>query len=406
METDVTDLRISEVADEIIEIQHAAALEGDFEIDLGTTFTDPKARAEFSRCHSLEGLRHYRLRDVTLDASTMLLVRDRQRIAETRYLVPDSAYADMLTKPLHPMPLDPAEHYIIGGNRAWHNYFHWMVQAVPAIDIGLRHANHRRVTIVLPPDPRPWQEETLALLGYQDVPRYILHGSGHFLLQSAEFSELVGARGSELVARVATATYKRMSQAVPWTEPGAEEIYVARTDSQNRIAENEAELMEMLQRQGVSIVVPGSLTVSEQIATFRAARLVIGPHGAGMSNIVFCRPGSFVYEMLPRHYPNFAFNRIAQASGLNYVADMFESFGPGGEHERLWRIDPDLVAARLDAIRAKLATRPRMESAMEFLRRPHVAKPQPASAPSQPTTASPPPRRGIIAALGRLFGGA
>ena len=197
-----------------------------------------------------------------------------------------------------------------------------------------------------------------------------------------------------------------MSQAVPWTEPGAEEIYVARTDSQNRIAENEAELMEMLQRQGVSIVVPGSLTVSEQIATFRAARLVIGPHGAGMSNIVFCQPGSFVYEMLPRHYPNFAFNRIAQASGLNYVADMFESFGSGGEHERLWRIEPDLVAARLDAIREKLATRPRIESAMEFLRRTHMTKPQPAPAPPQPAIASAPPRRGIIAALRRLFGGA
>ena len=400
METDVADLRINEVADEIIEIQQEEALEGDFEIDLGPSFTDPKTRSDFARCPSLEGLRHFRLRDVTLDASTMLLVRDRQRIVETRYLVPDSAYADMLTKPLHPLPLDPAEHYIIGGNRAWHNYFHWMIQAVPAIDIGLRRANHRRVTIVLPPDPRPWQEETLALLGYQDVPRYILHGSGHFLLQSAEFSELVGARGPAIVARAATATYRRMSQAVPWTERGTEEIYVARTDSQNRTAENEAELIEMLQRQGVHVVVPGSLSVSEQIAAFRAARLVIGPHGAGMSNIAFCRPGSFIYEMLPRHYPNFAFNRIAQANGLNYVADMFESFGSGGEHERLWRIDLDLVAARLDAIREKLATRPRMESAMDFLRRTHgAAKPQAAPAPSQP--AAP---RGIIAALRRWFG--
>src|ERR1700744_2335140 len=131
METGFADLRISEVADEIIEIQREVALEGDFEIDLGVTFTDPKARAEFSRCAALEALRHYRLRDVTLDASTMLLMRNRQRIVETRSLIPDSAYADMLTKPLHPMPLDPAEHYIIGGNRAWHNYFHWMIQAVP-----------------------------------------------------------------------------------------------------------------------------------------------------------------------------------------------------------------------------------------------------------------------------------
>ena len=99
--------------------------------------------------------------------------------------------------------------------------------------------------------------------------------------------------------------------------------------ARNRVAENEAELIDLLERQGVRIVVPGTLSVAEQIAAFRAARLVIGPHGAGMSNIVFCQSGSFVYEMLPRDYPNAAFNRLAQAAGVNYWADLFEGVGGG-----------------------------------------------------------------------------
>jgi hypothetical protein len=132
---------------------------------------------------------------------------------------------------------------------------------------------------------------------------------------------------------------------------------------------NEAELIDLLERQGVRIIVPGTLSVSGQIDAFRSARLVIGPHGAGMSNIVFCRSGSFVYEMLPQHYPNAAFNRVAQSGQLNYWADLFEGIGSGTGFERQWRIDLNVVAARLDAIREKIAATPRVESAMDFLRR-------------------------------------
>src|SRR5262249_30584695 len=81
------------------------------------------------------------------------------------------------------------------------------------------------------------------------------------------------------------------------------------------------------ERQGVQTVVPGELSLAEQVAAFRAARLVIGAHGTPMSNIVFCRPGSFVYELLPRHHVSSTVNRLAQTASVNYLADIF---GPGG----------------------------------------------------------------------------
>ena len=192
--------------------------------------------------------------------------------------------------------------------------------AAPTI-AGSRWCCHRQL--------RPFQEETLRLLGYQDLPRLILDISSHYRFASAEFSDFLGDRMHQMVSRTAMATYRSLSQVAPWLPGAAEEIYVARTDAGDRAMENEAELIELLQRQGVRIIVPGTLPVVEQIAAFRAARLVIGPHGAGLSNLVFCRSGSFVYEVLPRHYPNVAFNRVAQAAGLNYAADMFESAGAG-----------------------------------------------------------------------------
>jgi len=141
------------------------------------------------------------------------------------------------------------------------------------------------------------------------------------------------------------------------------------------VARNEGELIERLDRQGVRIIVPGSMSLSEQIAAFRSARLVIGRHGAGLINIAFCQPGCFVYEMLLRDYPNVCFNRIAQSAGLNYAADLFEGDGHPDVHQQTWHIDLDLVSARLDAIRARIAATPRIESAMNFLKRTQTAQP-------------------------------
>ena len=132
---------------------------------------------------------------------------------------------------------------------------------------------------------------------------------------------------------------------------------MARTDTTNRVAVNEPELIALLQRQGVRIVVPGTLPVLQQIAIFRRASLVIGPHGAGLSNIVGCEPGTHLYELVPSHYPNFCFNRLAQGCLLHYWGDVFPAeAGDGSPHERTWRIDLDAVAARLEQIRARIAS--------------------------------------------------
>jgi capsular polysaccharide biosynthesis protein len=405
MPSDITDLPIDEAAHEVLELERSAPLGGAFAVTLGDSFTNPDLRSHFARQERTGAIRLYRLRDMTLDASLMLLLRGRRRITETRYLVTDEEYAATLVKPLPAAPLDPTEHYIIGCNRVWHNYYHWLIQSLPAIDLGLRHRTHRKVTLVLS-SLRPWQQETLALLGYQDVPRLTLQVPDTFLLPSAEFSDSLGERMPRIIARAAIATFRRLSEAVPWGRGAAAEIYVARTDARNRVAVNEAELIDLLERQGVRIVVPGALSVAEQIAAFRAARLVIGPHGAGMSSIVFCQSGSFIYEMLPRHYPNVAFNRLAQAAGLNYCADLFDIGREAPVHERTWHIDLDLVAARLDAIRARMAVTPRLEPAMVFLKRTQAVHPDDAAAPvaAAPDAATGEPQR-RRSRLARLFAG-
>ena len=79
---------------------------------------------------------------------------------------------------------------------------------------------------------------------------------------------------------------------------------------------NEDALLDAMRHRGFEIVVPGALTLTEQIRVFREASVVVGPHGAGLTNIVFCEPGTIVYELVPDHYPNICFGNLALICGL------------------------------------------------------------------------------------------
>ena len=39
--------------------------------------------------------------------------------------------------------------------------------------------------------------------------------------------------------------------------------------------------------------------MADQITLFQGAEFIIGPHGAGLSNLLFCAPGTKVIEFMP-----------------------------------------------------------------------------------------------------------
>jgi hypothetical protein len=387
---------IAALADDVLEVEKGQPLQTGTQVSLGSGFATllpPDIAAQFQLRDASEPIRTYRLRNVVLDASIMVLMRDALPIRETRYMVSDDDVAYALTNLRTLEPTDPNQHHIVAVNRAFRNYYHWTTQILPAIDWGVRNRRQSRLTLVLPP-LQPVQAEMLALLGYADVPRLTLTLHASYALASAEFSEFLGGRMPGLVSTAAAATFARLRDTVPPAIDGAREIYIARTDATRRPLLNEAELIDLLERRGVSIIVPGTLPLTRQIALFRRARLVIGPHGAGLTNIAFCEPGSHVYELLCSQYPNVSFNRIAQTTGVNYWADMFAGEPAGNPQGQPWRVNLEVVAARLDAIRGHMAATMPPESAMEFLRQnPANVEPAPARRP--------PPRRGL---LRRLFG--
>jgi len=111
-------------------------------------------------------------------------------------------------------------------------------------------------------------------------------------------------------------------------------VFVSRRDSNLRVMHNEAELEQALRPLGFTTFVAGEAPVAEQIRAFSRARVIVGAHGAGLTNLMFAPPGAFVLEIAtPGSVGMAEFRYIAAAMGQRCVTLVAErpgdNAGPG-----------------------------------------------------------------------------
>ena len=81
-------------------------------------------------------------------------------------------------------------------------------------------------------------------------------------------------------------------------------LYISRSNATRRKIIGEDRIVELLGLLGFSIVHPENLSVAQQVKIFSGAEVVVSPHGAALTNTVFCSPGTRVLELFsPRTTP-------------------------------------------------------------------------------------------------------
>ena len=78
---------------------------------------------------------------------------------------------------------------------------------------------------------------------------------------------------------------------------GIDKVYIGRT---TRTLRNETAARELVRQHGFQVVSLEKLTLDDQVALFANARTIIGFHGAGLANLVFCNPQARVIELVDR----------------------------------------------------------------------------------------------------------
>ena len=102
-------------------------------------------------------------------------------------------------------------------------------------------------------------------------------------------------------------------------------IYVSRRNS-SRAPKNESEIEQVLMSLGFQILECNDLSLHDQFKAFQSAEIVIGPHGAGLTNLMFCQKGTKVIELIPSTFHNPCYEQLSSLSGLTYKAFPYDAF--------------------------------------------------------------------------------
>jgi hypothetical protein len=313
---------------------------------IGDSFLDPDVRAEFASNPGSVEINIFDLRDVVLVAPRLLLFQDGERIAETRCYVDDNDYWRKPPAPreLHEISTDKT--VVMCVNLAFQNYYHWLMECLPAIDASVRTIGAGNCVLALPRLTQ-WQEEPLAMLGYADIPRIQIEFDCHYRFERVHYCTYLNGSAMFSLSRRCLEVIGRLADQIEPIEGAPERLYVARLDSRNRVMKNEAEVSHFLESRGFVTFVPGYYSLRDKIGLFKSARVVAGAHGAGLANLAFCVPGTKVLELVQSNYTNVCMNRIAQGRGLAYHAECFQCEATGDVHGQEWIVDMGRLKAKI-----------------------------------------------------------
>ncbi|MEF3307184.1 glycosyltransferase family 61 protein [Paenibacillus sp. GYB003] len=215
-----------------------------------------------------------------------------------------------------------------------HNYYHWLGDVLARIHLIDRSGIRIDKYIVTGNGPSRFQTETLAMLGIPERKIARLGPGAHLKARRLVVPSLDMYRLLPFVPHSMPGWASRYlrsalsSRAAASPTPGPRRIYVSRRLAFDRKVTNEDEVCRLLERFGFRRVELESLPVAEQIRLFAEADVVAAPHGAGLANLLFCKPGTQVLELFAPNYVNPVYWYLCNQLGLDYYCML-------GQGERL-----------------------------------------------------------------------
>jgi capsular polysaccharide biosynthesis protein len=198
-------------------------------------------------------------------------------------------------------------------------YFHWMTDILPRIGLAKR-AGYDPASfdqVLVNGLTHPYQQETLKHLGIPADRCLTFHKTeGAYELEEAVLPSLPGIPGV-----VPTETVNFLRNTFPWGQnPTGRKIFIGRGGAKHRPLVHEEEIGAQLLKRGFDSVDCGNLSVQRQAEVFSSADVVVGAHGAALTNLVFCRPGTRVVELFSPAYVNPCYRDLCVAGELRHAA--------------------------------------------------------------------------------------
>ncbi len=179
------------------------------------------------------------------------------------------------------------------------NWYHWLFQVLPRLKI-LADSGVQYDKIYLNNLKFPWQRQSLEIvlkiMGIEFEKLLLVDGdtileATHLIVPSVPFIPSVA---NILPAWLTEFIHHCFLKEGPETP---QKIYISRAKARCRRIINEEEFVHFLKENGFETFYLEELSVYDQARLFRGAEIIISPHGSGLANLIFAKPGTTVIEI-------------------------------------------------------------------------------------------------------------
>ncbi|MEM1167815.1 MAG: tetratricopeptide repeat protein [Cyanobacteria bacterium P01_H01_bin.35] len=239
----------------------------------------------------------------------------------------------------------PPVHYIDGtvaffsGIWGRSNYFHWMIDVVTRIEL-LRKSHLKIDKFVFLECQTASQKETLATLKIPTQKiiesKFYPHIRAKKLVVPSFTAKQNGLRVTKWGCEFLRTLFLKPEN-MKNVSGKPERIYISRKYADYRKVINEQEVINLLNKFGFISVTLESISVTEQASYMAAAKVIVAPHGAGLTNIIFCSPGTKIIEIFAANFVIPLYWQISSLCNLLHYHLIAEGVESNLEEHLLWR---------------------------------------------------------------------
>lgn len=263
-----------------------------------------------------------RLQNVTFLGNSGALVLNEKLISESVFDLRRVALSPAWRMPAFILPKTKQGVYTSIMHLPWAagSNYHWFFDCLPRV-FALVQTVHEPVTFIMNQNAPAFQQETLAFI-LKEYPNFRVEFIGktekwhcpEFIFPSFVAGHVSGFLPEPISSFLRAKIFRgyQINQTKPFRK-----IFISRSKATKRRILNEAALLPILQETGFEIVFPEELSYREQVKLFAESKVVVGAHGAGFTNLLFCQNTS-VLELHPATALKPHYFLLSKGQQLNY----------------------------------------------------------------------------------------
>ncbi len=204
------------------------------------------------------------------------------------------------------------------------NFWHWTIDTLTQLE-GIEYYQKQtgiKPKLIVEPNIRPWQRDSLKLLGYNENDWMIWQDSRRTVnkLIVPSFRRSYEETHGEVSIAACQWLKQKMLSKIASIEGNiasfAPNIFISRRKALGRRIINENEVIDALNPLGFSIYILEDMSYIEQVKLFAQAKIIVAPHGAGLTNLLFA-DNPIILELFGSYVGN-EFANLSRGLGFKY----------------------------------------------------------------------------------------